>query len=279
MPRLKRTLIAMAVVGALAGTVGVAAEGADLRQQLTEARQQGSVWTALAVNRNLSPFDIDVEIDGDKAILSGTVDSELDKELAAQVALEVDGINRIDNRLQVDQQAGRGEERDRGIGGRVDDATLTATIKSKLLWNRRTQGLNIQVDSDDGIVTLTGRVDSAETKELAERIAADTEQAREIRNRLNVDAEAGSDFTGAAQNAAATAGDTLSDAWVTSKVKSSLLFSRSLSGTSISVDTSRGRVRLSGVVESEAEREQAISTAEDIRGVTEVNADGLNVRK
>ncbi|SDT15841.1 Osmotically-inducible protein OsmY, contains BON domain [Halopseudomonas xinjiangensis] len=279
MLRLKPTLVAMAVVGALAVTAGVGAEDADLRQQLTEARQQGSVWTALAVNRNLSPFNIDVDIEGDKAILSGTVDSEVDRELAAQVALEVDGINRVDNQLQVDQQAGRGEERDRGLGGRVDDATLTATIKSKLLWNRRTQGLDIQVDSDDGLVTLTGQVDSEETKELAERIAADTEQAREIRNQLNVNADAGSDFTGAAQDAAGTAGDTLSDAWVTSKVKSSLLFSRSLSGTSISVDTNRGRVRLSGVVESEAEREQAISTAEDIRGVTEVNADGLNVRK
>lgn len=178
MLRLKPTLVAMAVVGALAVTAGVGAEDADLRQQLTEARQQGSVWTALAVNRNLSPFNIDVDIEGDKAILSGTVDSEVDRELAAQVALEVDGINRVDNQLQVDQQAGRGEERDRGLGGRVDDATLTATIKSKLLWNRRTQGLDIQVDSDDGLVTLTGQVDSEETKELAERIAADTEQAR-----------------------------------------------------------------------------------------------------
>lgn len=276
---LKRSFVALSVAGALAVTAGVGAEDADLRQQLTEARQQGSVWTAIAVNRNLSPFRIDVEIAGDTAILTGTVDSEVDKELAEQVAREVDGINRVDNRLEIDQQSGRGDERDRGMGGRVDDATLTATIKSKLLWNRRTQGLEIDVDSENGIVTLSGQVDSEETRDLAGRIAEDTDQVREIRNQLNVSDRAGSDFTGTAQNAAHSAGDALSDAWVTSKVKSSLLFSRNLSGTSISVDTQDGRVRLDGTVESDAERELAIRTAEDIRGVTEVNAQGLTVRE
>ncbi|WP_223653862.1 BON domain-containing protein [Halopseudomonas nanhaiensis] len=275
---LKHSLVALAVAGALAVTAGAGAEDADLRQQLTEARQQGSVWTAIAVNRNLSPFRIDVDVSGDTAILTGTVDSEVDRELAEQVAREVDGINQVDNRLEVDQQSGRGDERDRGLGGRVDDATLTATIKSKLLWNRRTQGLDIKVRSENGVVTLSGQVDSEETRELAGRIAEDTDQAREIRNQLNVSDMAGSDFTGTAQNAAHSAGDALSDAWVTSKVKSSLLFSRNLSGTSISVDTQGGRVRLAGTVESDAEREQVIRTAEDIRGVTEVNAQDLTVR-
>lgn len=274
---LKRSLVALTVAGALLSTAAVGAED-DLRQKLTEARQEGSVWTAIALNRNLSPFTIDVDVEGETAILTGTVDSELDKELAEQVAMEVDGITQVDNRLEVDEQAGRGEERDRGMGGRVDDATLTATIKSKLLWNRRTQGLGIRVESENGVVTLSGDVDSSETRELAERIARDTDQVREIHNQLNVSETAGSDFTGTARDAAHSAGDALSDAWVTSKVKSSLLFSRDLSGTDISVDTDGGRVRLNGAVDSEAEKELAISTAEGIRGVTEVNADGLSVR-
>ncbi|HSX88450.1 MAG TPA: BON domain-containing protein [Pseudomonas sp.] len=71
------------------------------------------------------------------------------------------------------------------------------------------------------------------------------------------------------------AGEVVSDTWITSKVKSTFLADDSLSGMDIKVETNKGVVSLSGVVDSETERDLAISKAKEIEGVTAVSADGL----
>jgi len=80
-----------------------------------------------------------------------------------------------------------------------------------------------------------------------------------------------------AQNAANDAGAAISDAWITSKVKSSFLYSRNLDGLNISVATKEGLVNLSGTVLSNAEKQLAIETARNIRGVRGVDADALRI--
>ena len=79
----------------------------------------------------------------------------------------------------------------------------------------------------------------------------------------------------AANDAADEAGDAVSDTWITTKVKSTLLAEDSTSGMDIEVETKDGVVSLSGTVASDAEREMAISKAKGIKGVREVSADGL----
>ncbi|WP_275628580.1 BON domain-containing protein [Pseudomonas sp. 273] len=69
--------------------------------------------------------------------------------------------------------------------------------------------------------------------------------------------------------------EAVSDTWITSKVKSSLIANKDISGTSIKVETNKGVVALSGTVKTEAERDLAIQTAKGIKGVTAVSADGL----
>jgi len=71
------------------------------------------------------------------------------------------------------------------------------------------------------------------------------------------------------------AGDAVSDTWITTKVKSTLLVDDSTPGMDIKVETKDGVVSLSGTVATEAEREMAISKAREIKGVREVMADGL----
>ena len=56
--------------------------------------------------------------------------------------------------------------------------------------------------------------------------------------------------------------EAISDAWITSKVKSSYLLSSNLSGLDISVDTKNGVVALSGTVMSSEEKDLAIQTAQ-----------------
>jgi osmotically-inducible protein OsmY len=271
--------IATATVGVIAlSPMAAYAEDGDMSRQLTEARQEGSVWTAFALNRHLSPFSIDVEIDNGVAVLTGEVESEVDRDLAEQVALGVEGIREVDNQLKVEgETADRSTADDSGaaFSTRFNDATTTATVKSKLLWNRNTEGLDINVGTRNGVVTLQGNTDSAESKELAERLARNTEGVRQVDNQLEVNAEAGT--ADKARDKADQAGAAISDAWISSKVKSSFLFNNSLDGLDISVDTKGGQVTLGGQVATSAEKDLAIEIAEDIRGVQGVNADSLQV--
>ncbi len=246
------------------------AQDGDMTRQLSDARQEGSVSTAIETNRHLSAFQIDVDVQGDIAVLTGNVETGVDKDLAEQVALDIDGIEKVDNQLRVDQQAQRRADNERTVADRLGDSTTTATVKSKLLWNQSTAGLDIKVTTLDNVVTLEGTVDSGAARELAERLAADTDGVHQVHNQLVVgNTERGSTVE--------TAGDVLSDAWITSKVKSSFLFSRYLGGTDISVETQDGAVTLSGKVATPAEKELAEQTARNIRGVREVKTGALDI--
>ena len=99
----------------------------------------------------------------------------------------------MENNLVVDKSkahmADRSEaSREReGFKQSVINATLTARVKSQLLLNNNTSGMAINVDSKDGIVTLSGEVSSRQEKELAARIASNAEGAKTVRNNLTVE--------------------------------------------------------------------------------------------
>lgn len=276
--RLLQALVLASASAALFGLTPWATAG-DLASQLSEARQEGSIWTAFALNRHLSPFRINVDVENGRALLTGSVESEVERDLAEQIALGIDGIQTVDNQLRVDPQI-QPEVGSESLVQRLDNATLTATVKSKLLWNRHTEGLDIDVDSQNGVVTLSGQAQSALAKELAGKLAANTRGVREVNNQLTVagaPATPLSDTAAEAEQAVEKAGAALGDAWISSKVKASFLYSRHLDGLNIAVQTRDGVVTLSGVVASAAEKDLAIETARNIRGVREVQAAALRV--
>jgi len=122
------------------------------------------------------------------------VESDIDRDLAEQIALGMDGVRSVDNRLAV----GRAEEASepatptqRNFAQWVRDATTTAKVKSKLVANAHTKAINIDVDTRNGIVTLKGMVQSAEESMLAEAIARNTDGVEEVYTDLLVIADAG----------------------------------------------------------------------------------------
>jgi osmotically-inducible protein OsmY len=246
---------------------------------VTEARIQGQLSATYTLNRHLNPFDLDVTVEGDTVTLFGEVDDAVKKDLAEEIALSTDGVESVDNRISVNDDYQPTEARDnaeRGFGDRVGDATTTATVKSKLLWNRHTSGMSINVETRDGVVTLKGEVASDSARETAERLAANTDGVRSVTNNIRVDASAGT--TTRADNAGnRDAGEAFSDAWISTRVKSTLLFSTAVSGTRIDVETRDGIVRLEGQVGSEEEKARAIELAREINGVKRVDAENVSI--
>ena len=105
-----------------------------------------------------------------KAALTGTVEDDVNKDLAKQIALGVSGIKNVDNQIVVraDYVPPKASA-ERSFGDVVDDAYITAAVKSKLLWSKHTDGIVTDVDTKYGKVTLSGTADTAEAKELAGR--------------------------------------------------------------------------------------------------------------
>lgn len=164
-------------------------ESEDFQDAAKDAWREGKLESAFLFNRHLNNFTIDVEVEGSTATLAGKVDSAVDKELAEQVALSIDGIERVDNDLEIghsrdDHRDEKSEDRE--FSDKVEDATLTAEVKLKLLANSETEGMSINVDTLNRAVTLSGEVDSAAEKALAEQIASNVNGVKRVNNELSV---------------------------------------------------------------------------------------------
>ncbi|MGG2398515.1 BON domain-containing protein [Pseudomonas sp. SH1-B] len=272
MPPFKPLLLATSTALMLSLTPLVSqAEDGQLVSQLDAARQEGSIWTAFALNRHLNPFKLDIDVEEGEATLTGQVENDVQKDLAEQVAMSIDGIDSVDNRIEVVGETAEGNPP--GLVQRLEDASLAATVKSKLLWNSNTRGLDIQVKSEAGKITLSGHAQTPAAKELAGQLAANTDGVAEVFNHLSV-STADSDSS-EVQTAVDEARENISDSWITSKVKASFLYSRNLDAMNIAVNTDDGLVSLRGSVLSSAEKRLAVEIARNIRGVRGVDADAL----
>lgn len=107
-----------------------------------------------------------------------------------------------DDRVDVPEPAADGAEsvdRARAAGARIGeslavgaeraqraamDAALTAKIKSKMALDDVVKAAAIDVDTNDGVVTLTGAVASETVRERAVRLARETEGVSTVRDRL-----------------------------------------------------------------------------------------------
>lgn len=152
----------------------------------------GKIETVYTLNRHLNAFSIDTDVENGMVHLTGMVESDIDRDLAGEIAKGIEGVVEVRNDLKVEetvQQAAAtkaDEDGKRSFGTWVDDATTTAVVKSKLVGNSNTKGLQIDVDTWGDVVTLSGEVSSSEVKQLAEEIARNTGDVEDVRNQLVV---------------------------------------------------------------------------------------------
>lgn len=240
-----------------------------------DARLEGSLQTALALNRMLNPFLIKVEVDGQRARLTGEVENDVERQLAEHVALATRGIEQVDNQLRVNAELVEHPLELRAYAQRLEDATLAAVIRARLLWSATTEKAPIEVQSSGGVVTLRGKVDSAEAKELADVLARSSEGVHLVNNLVSLDSAAMAKAR--EKPVGATSGPQPSDSWIVDKIQTSLRFSRNLDGLNIKVASEQGMVRLTGEVVSSEQKTIAVDVARQIIGVRGVDADLLKV--
>ena len=106
------------------------------------------------------------------------------------------------------------------LGQNIDDKTITATVKAKLVADRAKNLTAVDVDTNAGVVYLTGFVDTAQQKAEAEQLARSTDGVKRVVNNLMIDsaraasAQTPTSGTGAAQAQSAASASPATGAFV-----------------------------------------------------------------
>ena len=160
---------------------------AETQRYFQNGWREGKIETSYLFNEHLNNFAIDIEVKENKASLMGTVSSEVQKDLAEQIALSVEGINEVDNHITVSADAkSNTNKQDKTYLSAIEDATITARVKTRLLTEGEVPGLQINVDTEAGKVTLKGEVESKAVKQLAGKIVENTQNVVSVDNQLEV---------------------------------------------------------------------------------------------
>ncbi|MFO8013242.1 MAG: BON domain-containing protein [Phycisphaerae bacterium] len=123
--------------------------------QRSDEAIESDIENALVTDPAAESFEVSVAVQDGTAVLSGTVESFQERHLAAQVAKGVRGVEKIGNQIDVDYKTDRG------------DGDIEADIQRALHWDTLVDDALIEVDVNNGKVTLTGTVGSAAEKTQA----------------------------------------------------------------------------------------------------------------
>lgn len=135
------------------------------------------------------------------------------------------------------------------------DGRIESSAANSYVFKTYLKDDSIKTESKDGVVTLTGTVAEASHKSLAENTVASLPGVKSVDNQLVVSGEQPAEH---------------SDAWITAKVKTALLFHRNVSASGTSVYTKDGVVTLQGEASNMAQKELTTEYAKDIDNVKEV---------
>jgi osmotically-inducible protein OsmY len=219
---------------------------ADVRSRLQ--------WDALVEH---DPVEANVT-DG-RVVLSGSVGSAAEKSRAA-VDAWVDGVSSIDATGIVVQWWDRHDSNLRRNAMR-SDIEIAAAIKQAAFYDPRVKSFNINPSVTNGIVTLTGTVETLNAKMAAEALARNTVGVVAVENQL-----------------VARPRESATDLILQGRLRDALTFDPLLEANEVFLTVNGGQVKLTGTVGSFFERAEATDVASGLSGVTLVD-DELKVRE
>ncbi len=122
--------------------------------------------------------DISVKTDQKVVTLSGFVESQAQAEEAVKVAKGVEGVTSVSDKLHVR------DAKEGSVKGYAGDTATTSEIKAKLLADDIVPSRHVKVETTDGVVQLSGTVDSQAQSDRAESIAKAVDGVKSVKNDL-----------------------------------------------------------------------------------------------
>jgi osmotically-inducible protein OsmY len=159
--------------------------------------QAGNYWTAsaqdgwidgyveatLLLTGNLDASGIDTDVDNGQVTLRGKVETDIDKALAQELALGVEGVIGVENMLTVFSP---GDNENGAIQRKLTDEKVATVVKNRLMLAPNVTSTDINVDSTKGVVVLQGKVKNDAEKQRATEIATKASDVEKVVNKLSI---------------------------------------------------------------------------------------------
>jgi osmotically-inducible protein OsmY len=170
-----------------------------------------AVKSKLVADETVKAYKIDVDTKNRVVTLKGEVDSEVARSRAVELAKSTEGVRDVVDSMVVApgpaptsgvgeaaREAGRdakdaardagqaAKDAGRDAGNVLGDAGITSAVKTKMLADTDVSGLKIDVDTKDGVVTLSGNVSTATEKRRAVEIARETKGVKTVKDQLKI---------------------------------------------------------------------------------------------
>ncbi|MFV4758942.1 molecular chaperone OsmY [Citrobacter freundii] len=136
------------------------------------------VKAALVDHDSIKSTDISVKTDQKVVTLSGFVESQAQAEEAVKVAKGVEGVTSVSDKLHVR------DSKETSVKGYAGDTAITSEVKAKLLADDIVPSRKVKVETTDGVVQLSGSVDSQAQSDRAESIAKAIDGVKSVKNDL-----------------------------------------------------------------------------------------------
>lgn len=136
------------------------------------------VKAALVDHDSIKSTDISVKTDQKVVTLSGFVESQAQAEEAVKVAKGVEGVTSVSDKLHVR------DSKDSSVKGYAGDTAITSEVKAKLLADDIVPSRKVKVETTDGVVQLSGTVESQAQSDRAESIAKAIDGVKSVKNDL-----------------------------------------------------------------------------------------------
>jgi hyperosmotically inducible periplasmic protein len=141
------------------------------------------VKTALLFHRNVSASGTTVNVTNGIVSLHGEASSLAQKELTTEYAKDIDNVKAVKNDMTI---ARTPATPDATSADKIDDASITAQVKSSLLTHHSTSALHTTISTTDGVVTLGGIAKNPAEKSLVTKLVTDINGVNSVINNMTI---------------------------------------------------------------------------------------------
>ena len=262
--------------------------GQSIGQYIDDSVITVKVKAAIINDPLLKASEIKVTTENGTVWLSGTLDSQEKINRAIEVAKNQENVKSVQNNLTLgvseqsaSEQAGQKlDKAGESIGQYIDDSVITANVKAAIIDDPLLKATEIKVTTDNGLVRLSGVLDSQEKINKALEVAKNQENVKSVQNALalGVPGQSAADLASQKLDEAkesisdkmADADQYMDDSAITGKVKAAIIDDPLLKATEIKVTTENGTVWLSGTLDSQDKINRALEVAKNQEGVKSV---------
>jgi len=241
-------LVLMSLTLFASGSSGGLLKSDDLSDESKPNDQSISkfIQTELIVQDGVNWNDVDVETKEGIVTLNGEVDNILEKDRSINIAKSIKGVRAVVDELKI-----------RKVD--ISDQQLKQDVQSALLIDPATDSYELQIEVQDGIVTLSGKVDSWQEKQLAAKVAKGVKGVQALQNDIYFALD-----------------KTRKDIEIKNDIIQTLHWDIRVDDAFVDVNVDNGIVSISGNVGSASEHSQVIVDSW-VAGVRDVNATNLKI--